>query len=372
MTDRPYKRFVFTVIFCTVAFLFAFHDHLAFSASAKGESDSVLARLERLEDKLREIGVRVLDMRKRKKELDLKLAESKEAAREGREKIGKRQALMARRMKAAYKMSSAENWEYLLGAKDFSDFVLRRYYLSRLWSRDRELIEQYGLRVGEVLDKKKRMEIRSRELDELMKNLEAEESRLIRRVDEKKRFVESIKGDKSLMDKARAEMVEAGKKLDRHVTKLSGPAGEKEERGERARAKTKAFSIPGKRYACPASGRVELGFGVKGREKALRFHGGYDIRASAGSPVRAPVAGRIVFSGRLRGFGNLAIIAHGGKHHTLYGHLTENLLSVGSDVEAGEILGHVGDTGSLKGAYLYFELRKEGKPVNPGKWFRCK
>jgi septal ring factor EnvC (AmiA/AmiB activator) len=78
--------------------------------------------------------------------------------------------------------------------------------------------------------------------------------------------------------------------------------------------------------------------------------------------------GRVVHAGWFKGYGNLIIVDHGGGYHTLVAHLATMRTAMGEDVEAGEVLGTVGDSGSLKGPYLYFELREKGKPVDPRPW----
>ena len=67
----------------------------------------------------------------------------------------------------------------------------------------------------------------------------------------------------------------------------------------------------------------------------------------------------MVFAGWLKGYGNLVIVDHGGAYHSLYAHLKDAAVEVGVEVEEGEEIATVGDTGSLKGAYLYFEIRKQ-------------
>ena len=64
------------------------------------------------------------------------------------------------------------------------------------------------------------------------------------------------------------------------------------------------------------------------------------------------------------------IVDHGGGYYTLYGHLSELKVSVGEEVEADRVIGLVGDSGSLEGSALYFEIRHHGKPVDPGPWFK--
>jgi septal ring factor EnvC (AmiA/AmiB activator) len=115
-----------------------------------------------------------------------------------------------------------------------------------------------------------------------------------------------------------------------------------------------------------------VGFGrvVNPRFNTVTVQKGVDIRAPAGAEVRAIAPGRVAHAGWFRGYGNLVIVDHGDGFHSLVAHLASMNTAMGEEVEAGTLLGTVGDSGSLKGPYLYFELREGGRPVDPGAWLR--
>ena len=74
------------------------------------------------------------------------------------------------------------------------------------------------------------------------------------------------------------------------------------------------------------------------------------------------------FAGWFRGYGRLVILDHGDRYFTVSGHLAELAVEVGDAVAAGEAIGAVGDTGSLSGARLYFEIRRGSEPLDPRDW----
>jgi septal ring factor EnvC (AmiA/AmiB activator) len=90
----------------------------------------------------------------------------------------------------------------------------------------------------------------------------------------------------------------------------------------------------------------------------------------AGAEVRAVAPGRVAHAGWFKGYGNLVIVDHGDGYHTLVAHLASMSTAMGEEVEPGALLGTVGDTGSLKGTYLYFEIREKGRPIDPRAWLR--
>jgi septal ring factor EnvC (AmiA/AmiB activator) len=159
--------------------------------------------------------------------------------------------------------------------------------------------------------------------------------------------------------RAAKELKSAGDRLDRMIAELSQTP---EEQGFGA--------LKGKLPFPVERGRVEVAFGnvVNPRFNTVTAQKGLDIRAPLGAEVRAVAPGKVVYASTMRGYGNLLIVDHGGGYHTLMAHLAELERAVGDVVGAGEVLGRVGDTGSLKGAYLYFELRQRGLTIDPSAW----
>jgi len=125
--------------------------------------------------------------------------------------------------------------------------------------------------------------------------------------------------------------------------------------------------FPHPNFIMPVDGRISSGFGLR-RDPIngeLRPHGGIDIAAAEGSPIRAAASGTVAFSGFSRGYGNTVIIEHKNGLSTLYAHNSSNLVKVGDVVDTNTIIALVGSTGRSTGPHLHFEVRKGGTPVNP-------
>ncbi|HKQ60142.1 MAG TPA: peptidoglycan DD-metalloendopeptidase family protein, partial [Candidatus Polarisedimenticolaceae bacterium] len=122
----------------------------------------------------------------------------------------------------------------------------------------------------------------------------------------------------------------------------------------------------------PAPGRVSAGFGpmVHPRFKTRLPHPGLDIDGAPGAAIRSVFDGRVVYSAWLRGYGLTAIVDHGGGVVSVYAHASALLVESGESVLRGQPLGAIGETGSLRGPYLYFELRVDGQPTDPAAWLR--
>ena len=117
----------------------------------------------------------------------------------------------------------------------------------------------------------------------------------------------------------------------------------------------------------PAQGKVISRFGDKYADGKLRRNG-LLIQTSEEAEVKAIHYGRVVFANWLRGFGLITIIDHGDGYMTLYGHSSSLFTSPGDWVAAGEAIAQAGRTGGTDTPALYFEVRHNGKPDNPGRW----
>jgi len=117
----------------------------------------------------------------------------------------------------------------------------------------------------------------------------------------------------------------------------------------------------------PVDGIVSSPFGMRRHpiHGDMRFHNGIDIAAPAGTNIYAIKKGTVTFSGHQAGFGNVVVIDHGNGLITKYGHNRVNLVKAGDEVDTTTVIAQVGSTGESTGPHLHFEVRYEGKSVNP-------
>lgn len=127
-------------------------------------------------------------------------------------------------------------------------------------------------------------------------------------------------------------------------------------------------SLKGK-LELPVKGKVSNKFGARRPESTMPWTGWF-LRTSPKQPVKAVAAGRVVYADWLRGFGNLLIIDHGQGYMSLYGNNETLYKQVGDSLHRGDLIAAVGSSGGNADSGLYFELRFEGKPYDPGKWIR--
>src|SRR5690606_35323316 len=110
-----------------------------------------------------------------------------------------------------------------------------------------------------------------------------------------------------------------------------------------------------------AGGKISSGYGIRHG----RPHEGLDIKQSAGSEIRAAAAGKVVFSGWMHGYGRTLVISHGSSYSTVYAHNDSHLVERGQIVRKGQPIAKLGSSGRTSGPHLHFEVRQDGKPINP-------
>ncbi len=132
--------------------------------------------------------------------------------------------------------------------------------------------------------------------------------------------------------------------------------------------KIKAATFEGVYFSVkPVTGTITSRFGAN---ESIRDHThmGMDIAAPNGTPIKAAAPGKVTYAGVMGGYGNLVIITHENGVQTYYGHCSKIYVKVGQEVEAGDKIAAVGSTGFSTGNHLHFEIRKNGKQVNPEKY----
>jgi len=133
----------------------------------------------------------------------------------------------------------------------------------------------------------------------------------------------------------------------------------------------KGFSAQKGRLSFPVRGNVTSSFG---RHKHPEFNSftvsnGLSFGSAQGAEIHAVFDGQVIYADYFKGYGNMVIIDHGGGYFSLYGHTSRIQRKVGANVIRNETIAEVGDVDSADGPKLYFEIRYQGKPVDPAPWF---
>lgn len=324
------------------------------------EKKELLTLLDTLERLARDSSQRIATLERQRQRLERQRSELTRELERNSAAVRAQQAALGPRLLLLYRLHKRDALGALLAADDFSTLIKRQRAVETLIATDARALEELATLTryqGLVARRLERLEASGeRYLRALRTEQAVGQARLARFAD----LLASIGAEQNRASRLIAELEASEKELAAMVGELA-PATQLS--GFRARKGQLPF---------PAKGLVEVGFGkvVNPRFNTVTVQKGVDLRAQAGAPVVAVAAGTVAFAGWLKGYGNLVIVDHGAGYHSLYAHLSAMEVEVGNAVEEGEALGAVGDTGSLKGAFLYFEIRKQGQAIDPLPWLK--
>lgn len=346
------------------------------AAEARARETSILAELEqveqRLADKQRDIGR--LDARIRKTQGEVTGLRGEVQSLE-KQRAGQEQAL-ARRLRAMYKVQAQGGALPLLLSGD--DPVARAVavrHLTHLAALDARLIQEYRGTTTRLEDRRRREESRQRELADLKSNAQREQTEVDRDAAKRRTLLARVRDERAYHERMVGELTEAARRLEAFIGDLQA----KQRRLARVPPPKGSVAPPAVgfgnlrgRLPWPTEGRIIAAFGaqVHPRFGTRTFRNGVDIEANGGREVAAVFGGHVIYTGWFKGYGNLIILDHDNEYYTLYAHMADIGVKEGDDVRQGQRIGTVGDTGSLEGPRLYFEVRYQGKPQDPEQWLR--
>ena len=281
--------------------------------------------------------------------------------------LGRTQRALAARAVALYRGGEIGPVRVLFAASSLKDLMARANGLRMLVRHDADLVGRFAserdrlvaveAEAGAVVSKREQATAR---LTQLVGAL-AQERR------GKNSILSHVRRDRTAERRLLGELEQAAEALEETIRTLG------------RRSESQSGGVPGESggmrrgaLASPVDAAITQRFGrvVDPEFQTETFRSGVDFAAQAGSPVRSVARGLVRFAGWFRGYGRIVIIDHGDAYHTVSGHLDEIHVKVDDSVVAGQSIGSVGETGSLSGPSLYFELRHNGSPIDPAPWLK--
>lgn len=323
----------------------------------------VLGRLDRLAAE-----ARLLDAKREKLRLEL------DDARDALERTGAEETAAGEKLAAArevfrgtvlllHRVGPFARLRPLLDAPDADRLAAALRLSHELSSSQRRQVAAIQQGLADLTRIRQQRESRQRELAALERKASAAREELGLTIRSRRALLRRIREEKQARDAALGELERASQELTAIISGLSPP---------------REIALDVRKFRGllerPVTARVRVGFGDRrdSRFGTVIPHRGWDLGAKFGEPVKSPFAARVAFADWFRGYGLVVVLDHGHGIHTVYAHLSAVQVEVGDKLEAGRTIGRVGDTGSLKGPYLYLEVREGGKAVDPARWFRAR
>jgi septal ring factor EnvC (AmiA/AmiB activator) len=337
---------------------------------AKREKSTILAKeksvLEELKDvekqlTTRERELRIYELNLARCERDIKQLKEALAAAELRSK--QTQALMIKRLRAIYKFGyeggQLSYLKLLLGADNISGLMNRYKYMSAIASGDRKLLEKAIAEKAEIDFKKRQVEARRKRILDYKAGAERTRKEILSKRGTRQDTLARLQKSKEHLTRTLNELEKSVEELEdlmaqlRTKSEVQTPYDEITNLGEQR----------GK-LSWPVSGRI-----VKNSAPSMK---GVTIQARYGADIQCVASGIVEYARWFDGvgFGQMVIVDHGNGYRTLYAHASELLVEEGQKVKRGQTIARVGDTGSLIGSILYFEIWKGTKAMRTRQWLR--
>lgn len=285
------------------------------------------------------------------------IAEKEEEIIIAQKKLDENKEYFKKRVVSMYKSGTSTQLEMLFTAENISDFFNRADMLQYVVKNDKKIVDEMTAARDAVIEAKIVIEERKKELEEA-KRLAVEQKRqldsaLAKQQEIVNQLAKDVKINQDAAKKAQQEKDELNRQLEREL------AGIKDEPGG------SAYSGGKMAWPVPNGGRITSTFGYR-TYPAVGHHTGLDIAIAQGNPIVAAEAGTVirVIHGTT-GYGKYLMVNHGNGTVTLYAHTSKIVVSEGQRVERGQKIAEIGSTGFSTGPHLHFEVRINGKAVNP-------
>ncbi len=331
----------------------------------KGQESQALTQLKRTDRSLGATRRRLRELQRRRQRLDLQLDRTRMDLERNLSMLADQRARLRHRLRAMYKFGPAREIEFLLSTQSFAQLLARWDYLVMVAEQDRILLEDVRERKEVVETLEHRLEGHLTQVERTTRQTSGENKRLAAQRQTRQQSLQEIQTQRQAYEAAAAALERDAQALKRLIASLEKKRAPVPYTGDFARGQGQ--------LDWPARGEIVGRFGL---ERHPRFNvvtpnNGIDIAVPVGTAVKSVAKGRVDYtSDDYASYGQIVIINHGDSYYTLYAHLSEIQVSVGQEVTAGQMIGRSGDTGSLKGAVLHFEVRRGGTALNPEDWLQ--
>jgi len=347
------------------------------AGALKGQETRALGDLKRTERELSATRKRLKTLRVRRERLDGQLELTRANLERSVATLTSKRDQLARRLRHIYMEGPARELEFLVSTRSFAGLMMRWDFLQMVAEQDRLLLESVETEKDRVEANKRRLETNLQEVSANAQRTTKESTKLTSLRQTRANTVQQIQSKREEYEAAAAELERSARAVAALLARL-----ERSRQAEATRARGEGrnpqpysgdFARGQGQLDWPAQGSI---VGHMGLETHPRFgtqvrNDGIDIAVPVGTSVRAVAKGRVDFANDdYEGVGGMIVLNHGDGYYTIYSHLSDVSVSTGSEVSAGTVIGHSGETGSLKGPVLHFEVRKGATPLNPESWLR--
>lgn len=298
------------------------------------------------------------------------------------EEANRKRTEIERRLSSLYKAGELGALRMFFSAESFPQLAENIRYMKSILENDKRIFLEYNLKIDQLKTLKSDLERDALKKERIMGGIEQKKREIEEEKIKKAAYLGKVRQDRKSYETSLKELQANASRLQAMITRLEALSRRKlssrhEKPGSRLKPLAELPPVPDRGFASqkgrmslPVRGEILESYGKHKHPEfnSFTFSKGLSISASSGTEIKAIYEGTVIFADYFKGFGNMMIVDHGGGYFTLYAHASRLAKKVGAEVVRQEVIGAVGDVDSSKGSILYFEIRHQGKPVDPAGW----
>ena len=280
----------------------------------------------------------------------------------------------SQRILKSYKKGRLTDLERVFSSTTWRQAIYRTQYLKIISDIEKKLTKKIERLLLEISRQKVDLEVALRDNLNLKRDKETQISSYRNMRVDREKELNRIRNDKQALTSYVSEKEEGIKQLEKIIKRVLEDKARFERelriRQQQETLKTKSFKALKGQLPWPADGRIVSKFGRQwnSKLKTTTDNPGIDIKGQPGSSIRSVLGGVVTTITYIRGYGTTIIIDHGGGFYTVYSHITNIQINVDSQVRNGDVIAYMGDSGSINGTKLHFEIWGKGQKLDPEKW----
>jgi septal ring factor EnvC (AmiA/AmiB activator) len=341
------------------------------------ELKEILRNLEQKESDLGRLG---RDLRSVESSLDRTGREIQKVTEEANQK----RMEIERRLASLYKAGELGALRMFFSAESFPQLAENIRYMRSILENDKRIFIEYNQKIDQLKSLKADLERDALKKERIMSGIKQKKREIEEEKSKKAAYLGKVRQDRKSYEASLKELQANAARLQAMITRLEAlsrrrlssshekPGARQKPLAELPPVPDRGFASQKGRMSLPVRGEILESYGKHKHPEfnSFTFSKGLSISAPSGTEIKAIYEGTVIFADYFKGFGNMIIVDHGGGYFSLYAHASRLSKKVGAEVARHEIIASVGDVDSSKGNVLYFEIRHQGKPVDPAGWVR--
>lgn len=300
------------------------------------------------------------------------------------EEANQKRLEIERRLSSLYKAGELGALRMFFSSESFPQLAENIRYMRSILENDKRIFVEYNQKIDQLKRLKTDLERDAVKKERIMTGIEEKKREIEKEKSRKAAYLGKVRQDRKSYESSLKELQANANRLQAMITRLDALSRRKlssrhEKPGTRLKPLAELPPVPDRgfgsqkgRMSLPVRGDILESFGKHKHSEfnSFTYSKGLSISAPSGTEIKVVYEGTVIFADYFKGFGNMMVVDHGGGYFTLYAHASRLAKKVGAEVARHETIGSVGDVDSTKGSILYFEIRHQGKPVDPAVWVR--